>query len=144
MSASSTLKVTLLSENATVPTKGSPTSAGYDLYAVTEGTVPAYGHDIFKIGISVELPKGTYGRIAPRSSLSAKFGIETGAGVVDEDYRGEIGVILFNHSKNRWHFKKGDRIAQFIVTEIRDTVLEVVDKLSETDRGEGGFGSTGK
>lgn len=94
--------------------------------------------------ISFTVPVGTYGRIAPRSGLAVKNGIQTGAGVVDRDYTGEVKVILFNHSQKDFAIKKGDRIAQLILERIVENAqVVVVDSLEESARGAGGFGSTG-
>lgn len=98
---------------------------------------------VVKTDIQIELPEGCYGRIAPRSGLAAKNFIDVGAGVVDEDYRGNLGVVLFNHSDVEFAIAKGDRIAQLICEKIFYPQLEEVKTLSETERGAGGFGSTG-
>ena len=92
------LLIKKLTENAIIPTKGSPLAAGYDLYAVTNASVPAKGKAIVKTGLAMKIPSGNYGRVAPRSGLAAKHFIDVGAGVIDEDYRGEVGVVLFNFS----------------------------------------------
>lgn len=89
------------------------------------------------------MPEGTYGRVAPRSGLAWKNFIDVGAGVIDQDYRGNVGVILFNHSDVDFDVKKGDRIAQLICERIAHPNVVEVKSLSETARGEGGFGSTG-
>lgn len=93
--------------------------------------------------IQVQVPEGSYGRVAPRSGLAVKNFIDVGAGVVDEDYRGNLGVVLFNHSDLDFEVKKGDRIAQFICERIFYPELEEVKSLTDTERGAGGFGSTG-
>lgn len=93
--------------------------------------------------IQVEVPEESYGRVAPRSGLAVKNFIDVGAGVVDEDYRGNLGVVLFNHSDIDFEVKRGDRIAQFICERIFYPVLEEVKSLTDTERGAGGFGSTG-
>lgn len=105
--------------------------------------IPARGKMVVKTDIQIELPEGCYGRIAPRSGLAAKNFIDVGAGVVDEDYRGNLGVVLFNHSDVEFAIAKGDRIAQLICEKIFYPQLEEVKTLSETERGAGGFGSTG-
>lgn len=94
--------------------------------------------------IQIELPSGCYGRVAPRSGLAAKNFINVGAGVIDEDYRGNVGVVLFNHAEENFEVKKGDRIAQLICERIFYPEIEEVSALSTTERGAGGFGSTGK
>lgn len=106
-------------------------------------TVPAHGREVVKTDLQVEIPDGCYGRVAPRSGLAVKNFIDVGAGVIDQDYRGNVGVVLFNHSENSFEVKKGDRIAQLICEQITYPELVEVDSLTETARGAGGFGSTG-
>merc|ERR1711990_371717 len=137
------LEVCKLSEHALIPTKGSKTAAGYDLYSAYDYVIPGQGKIIAKTDISIRVPDGTYGRVAPRSGLAAKNHIDIGAGVVDQDYTGNIGVVMFNHAQEDFEVKKGDRIAQFICEKIEYPELEEVASLSSTERGEGGFGSTG-
>jgi dUTP pyrophosphatase len=143
---SQVLKIYKRSENATTPTKGSSLSAGYDLYSSEESLVPARGQAMVATDISVIVPVGTYGRVAPRSGLAVKHGISTGAGVVDADYRGEVKVVLFNHSDKDFEINKGDRIAQLVLEQIINAdVVEITEQeLDTTERGAGGFGSTGK
>lgn len=122
--------------------------AGYDIKAFADGVIPARGRTMVATKIRVHIPSGYYGRIASRSGLSKKYGIEVGAGVVDKDYNDEIGVILYNHSDKDFVYGKGDRIAQFILTKIyTGDMVEVTEAdmnlLNEADR-KGGFGSTGK
>ncbi|CDO93952.1 unnamed protein product [Kluyveromyces dobzhanskii CBS 2104] len=144
-SLSNSLKVQLRSADAKVPTKGSTSAAGYDIYASQPGVIPARGQGIAKTDISFTVPVGTYGRIAPRSGLAVKHGIQTGAGVVDRDYTGEVGIVLFNHSDKDFQINKGDRVAQLILERIvEDAEVLVVESLEDTARGAGGFGSTGK
>lgn len=137
------LQVKFLSESARAPTRGSPGAAGYDLYAAHETAIAPRGRAVVKTDISVALPEGTYARIAPRSGLAVKKGIQTGAGVVDYDYRGPVGVVLFNHSDEEFVAKAGDRIAQLILERIMTPPVVQVEELSDTVRGAGGFGSTG-
>ncbi len=138
-----TLKVKKLNAYAILPTRGTDRSAGYDLYALSNCQIsPAEGSLVYT-GISVAIPQGYYGRIAPRSSLALK-GINVGGGVIDEDYRGEIKVILFNHGNNVFQVNQGERIAQLILTKIITPDVEEVDELDATKRADGGFGSTGK
>merc|ERR1712027_207287 len=141
--ARSVLKFAKLSENAYAPTKGSARAAGYDLRSAYDCTIPANGKAIVKTDIQIRVPEGTYGRIAPRSGLAAKHHIDVGAGVVDEDYTGNVGVVLFNHAQVEFEIKKGDRIAQLVCEKIEYPEIEEVASLNSTDRGEGGFGSTG-
>lgn len=138
------LKVKRLSTNAQVPTRASMGAAGYDLYAAYDVQVPARGRAVVQTDIVISIPEGCYGRIAPRSGLAVKNFIDTGAGVVDYDYRGNIGVVLFNHSEQDFDVRKGDRIAQLILERIFTPDIVEVDTLESTVRGENGFGSTGK
>lgn len=99
---------------------------------------------LLKTGISIALPARFYGRVAPRSGLAYKHGIDVMAGVIDSDYRGPVGVILINHGHDMFDIKHGDRIAQMIITPYHTAMLEPVEELPDTERGAGGFGSTGK
>jgi dUTP pyrophosphatase len=132
-----------LSNNATVPTRGSELAAGLDLYSAVDIIIPSHGKSVVMTDISISIPEGYYGRIAPRSGLAAKHFIDVGAGVIDQDYRGNIGVVLFNFSDKEFVVKKGDRIAQLILEKILICNVQLVDDLENTNRGEGGFGSTG-
>ena len=137
------LSFKLLSENAMCPTRGKPGDAGLDLYSAVDFIIPAYKHSAVPTNIAVEIPPNYYGRIAPRSGLAYKNGIDVFAGVADSSYRGELKVILFNGSPNDFKISKGDRIAQLIVTPYLHLDPVVVEELSNTERGDGGFGSTG-
>ncbi|XP_036332022.1 deoxyuridine 5'-triphosphate nucleotidohydrolase [Rhagoletis pomonella] len=137
------LRFAKLTEHALEPVRGSARAAGLDLRSAYDLLVPARGKAIVKTDLQVQVPEGSYGRVAPRSGLAVKNFIDVGAGVVDEDYRGNLGVVLFNHSDADFEVKRGDRIAQFICERIFYPELEEVDKLDATERGTGGFGSTG-
>jgi len=137
------LKVKLLSENAVLPKRGSVEAAGYDLSSAVEIVVPARGRALVATDIAVMVPHGTYGRVAPRSGLAVKHGIATGAGVIDSDYRGNVGVVLFNHSDDDFKVSPGDRIAQLILEQIVTPEIEPVEVLTDTERGNSGYGSTG-
>uniref|UniRef100_A0A7N0V5Z2 Deoxyuridine 5'-triphosphate nucleotidohydrolase n=1 Tax=Kalanchoe fedtschenkoi TaxID=63787 RepID=A0A7N0V5Z2_KALFE len=136
-------KVKKLSEKAVLPSRASPLSAGYDLSSAVETKIPARGKALVPTDLSITIPEGTYARIAPRSGLAWKHGIDVGAGVIDADYRGPVGVILFNHSEVEFEVKEGDRIAQLILEQIVTPEVLEVENLDETVRGAGGFGSTG-
>ncbi|WVO21286.1 uncharacterized protein IAS62_002593 [Cryptococcus decagattii] len=140
---SNTLLIKKLSSSATIPTRGSPLSAGYDLYSAEETVVPARGKALIDSGLSIAVPEGTYGRVAPRSGLASKHSIDTGAGVIDADYRGPVKVLLFNYSDADFTIQKGDRIAQLILERIVMAPILEVEDLDVTARGSGGFGSTG-
>ena len=118
-------------------------SAGYDLSSCETLTIPAGKKALVKTGLQIACPEGTYGRVAPRSGLAHKHFIDVGAGVIDADYRGEVGVILFNFGEQDFEIKPGDRIAQLILEKISLSEVEEVDDLTVTERGAGGFGSTG-
>jgi len=137
------LQVQLLSSKGRAPTRGSEFAAGYDIYSSEDTTVPARGKAMVSTSISIAVPAGTYGRVAPRSGLAAKHSIDVGAGVIDSDYRGEVKVILFNFSENDFTIKEGDRIAQLVIERIYTPDVVVVEKLEASVRGTGGFGSTG-
>jgi dUTP pyrophosphatase len=139
-----TLNVKKLVPNAVLPTRGTPGSAGYDLYS-TDGFIVMPGHRVvIPIGVSVQLPVGTYGRIAPRSGLAVKHGIDVLAGVVDPDYTGELKVVLVNTDLRRaFMIRPGYRIAQLILENYTAAEVVEVPYVPETDRGEAGFGSTG-
>lgn len=133
-----------LDSKAILPTRGSEHAAGLDLSAVESVTVPARGTAKIRTGLAVAVPVGYYGRIAPRSGLAAKFAIDVLAGVVDSDYRGELICILINHGDDDYSVKPGDRIAQFIIEAVAMPVPKLVEALPSTNRGDGGFGSTGR
>ncbi|KAL5019961.1 hypothetical protein ScPMuIL_002853 [Solemya velum] len=138
------LRFAKLTENAFSPTRGSKLAAGYDLYSAYDYVVPARGKQIAKTDIQIALPEGCYGRVAPRSGLAAKHFIDVGAGVIDRDYRGNVGVVLFNFGEADFEVKKGDRIAQLLCERIYVPDLQEDLSLEDTERGHGGFGSTGK
>ncbi|XP_047050625.1 deoxyuridine 5'-triphosphate nucleotidohydrolase-like [Lolium rigidum] len=137
------LKVKRLSPNAVLPSRSSAHAAGYDLSSAVEAVIPARGRALVTTDLSVAVPEGTYARIAPRSGLAWKHGIDVGAGVVDADYRGPVGVLLFNHSDADFVVRPGDRVAQMVVERVAAPEVAEVDDLDATVRGEGGFGSTG-
>ena len=137
------LEVKKLVSNATLPVLGSVNAAGYDLHALEGTVVPGRGKVLVSTGLSFAIPVGNYGRIAPRSGLAAKHSIDVGAGVIDADYRGEVKVLLFNFSDNDFSINPGDRIAQMIIEKYTPTELVEVQELDSTERGAGGFGSTG-
>ena len=109
------LEVKRLSNNATLPWRGTKGAAGYDLCASQNCVIPAHGKGLVSIGISIQFPKGLYARIAPRSGLAMKKYIDAGAGVIDSDYRGKIKVVLFKHGDQDFGVNMGDRIAQLIL-----------------------------
>ncbi|KZZ86561.1 deoxyuridine 5'-triphosphate nucleotidohydrolase [Ascosphaera apis ARSEF 7405] len=138
------LQIKKLVAHAKLPTRGSALAAGYDLYAAEDTVIPAKNKGLVSTGLAMSIPVGTYGRVAPRSGLASKHFIDTGAGVVDADYRGEVKVLLFNFSSDDFKaVSRGDRIAQLILEKIYHPEIQLVDELAESNRGAGGFGSTG-
>lgn len=138
------LMIRKLSAHATLPTRGSPGAAGLDLYAAHAATVPARGHVLVRTDLCVMLPENTYGRVAARSGLALRHGLLVGAGVIDEDYRGNVGVLLFNHSDVDVELQAGERVAQLIVEKILRCDVVEAGEPDDTARGERGFGSTGR
>ena len=151
------INIKLLTDNAKVPTRGSEYAAGYDLYAAT---VDHYGkmapianivdicpHSTVKIGtgLSIELPGNTFGAIFARSGLATKKGLRPAncVGVCDSDYRGEYIIALHNDTDEMMSIEVGERIAQLIIMPFVNVGFNIVDELSDTERGDGGFGSTG-
>ena len=137
-----------LDERAKMPTYGSDYAAGADLYAVTDGEVTVMPNETKFIGtgIAVELPAGTVGLVYARSGMACKRGLAPAnkVGVIDCDYRGEIKVALHNHGTEPQTFSCGERIAQMVVAPYIPVEYAGVDELSDTVRGAGGFGSTGR
>jgi dUTP pyrophosphatase len=139
------MEVKLLNSLAKLPRRGSAGAAGYDLVSTERVTIYPGNRSLVSTGVAVKLPPGVYGRVAPRSGLSVKNGIQVGAGVIDADYRGEIKVLLFNQTlDNTFEVEPGDRIAQLICERCELPEVIQVEELDDTLRGEGGFGSTGK
>eukprot|EP00210_Caulerpa_lentillifera_P000824 g797.t1 len=137
------LEVKLLSDQATIPVRKTGSAAGYDISSAYDYVVPSRGRILIETDLAVAIPPGCYGRLAPRSGLALEHGIAVGAGVIDGDYRGSLGVLLLNHSDTDFEVKKGDRIAQLVLQKVMTPKVEVVEELSETERGNKGFGSTG-
>ena len=142
------VKICLCKENATLPTKGSPGAAGYDLYSVEPVSIPPGERRLVSTGLLMKIPYTIYGRIAPRSGLAFHRSIDVAAGVIDSDYRGEIKVLLVNNGKEDAEFDTGTRIAQIVFEKIIHPEFESESEdafymKSATDRGDGGFGSTG-
>jgi deoxyuridine 5'-triphosphate nucleotidohydrolase len=138
------LQVKLLQVTAKLPEKGSESAIGFDLYASQAIIIPAKDRALVNTGIAMAIPYGTYGRIASRSGLAVKYSIDIGAGVIDPDYRGEVKVLLINNGEVDFPVLVGERIAQLILEKAENPIVVQVDELSETERGNSGFGSTGK
>ena len=140
------LKVKRLHSRANLPARHSKYAAGYDLCALDDVTVK-HGDKrvIIDTGLSIAIPEGYYGQLFSRSGLSVKNSIQVHAGVIDGDFSGSVGVILTYHGADpQFEIKAGDRIAQLVLIKIAQIPVEEVEELDETERGSGGFGSTGK
>lgn len=142
------IRVKKLHPNAILPTYGSPFAAGADLYACLEGPVTIQPGEVFWVptGLALEVPVGCAGLVYARSSMGAKRGLAPAnkVGVVDSDYRGEVRVVLLNHSKEPQTIQPGERVAQFVITPVVTPAYVEAEELTDTQRGVGGFGSTGK
>jgi dUTP pyrophosphatase len=137
------LNVKLLSDLATLPERKTCEAAGYDICSIEEVVLKPGSYKLVSTGLSFTVPIGTYGQLAPRSGLACK-GIHVGAGVIDRDYTGHVKVLLFNLSDDELILKQKERIAQLIIHKIETPNISKVDELVVSDRGDGGFGSTGK
>lgn len=140
------INIKKLNENATLPTRGSKYAAGYDLYNTQSATIKPHETTMIGTGLAMEIPAGYAGFIFARSGLATKEGLRPAncVGVVDSDYRGEIKVPLHNDTDNTKTVLEGERIAQIVIMPYLDIAFTETSTLSDTDRGEGGFGSTGK
>ena len=138
-----TLKVMSLGPNFKAPVRKHPTDAGCDIHSAEKLLIHPDMRRVVSTHLAISVPKGHYGRIAPRSGLALKYGVDVLAGVIDSDFRGEIKVILTNTGCEHFEINVGDRIAQLIIEKISTPRIEVVESLDETIRGDGGFGSTG-
>jgi dUTP pyrophosphatase len=132
-----------LDEGARIPTRAHSTDAGLDIYAREEQIVPAKESAIFDTGVHIELPIGTVGMLKSKSGLNVKYGI-TSEGVIDVGYTGSIKVKLYNHSGFDYRVKAGDKISQLVILPIITPTLYLVESLEETERGDNGFGSSGR
>jgi len=143
-----TISYIKLNENARVPERATAGSAGYDLCACVDGVavLPARERVLIPTGIAAALPDGHVGLVFGRSGLGINHGVTmaNGVGVIDSDYRGEIHVALVNHSDISYNIKDGDRIAQLLIMPVASVTFKRVDSLNSTERGESGFGSTGR
>ena len=142
------IRIKKLHPNAVIPTYGSLEAAGADIYACLDAavTIPAGKTVFIPTGLAMEVPKGCAGLIYARSSMGSKRGLAPAnkVGVIDSDYRGQVMVALHNHSQEDQVVNPGERVAQLIITPVFTPGSREVDDLSETDRGSGGFGSTGR
>jgi dUTP pyrophosphatase len=141
--ASGVLRYVNLTGNALPPSRESSRATGLDLRSAHVVLIPASGNGLITTDLAIQLPSGCYGRIAPRSALALQHNIDVGGGVIDEDYRGNLCVILFNHSDRPFQIHKGDRVAQLICEKIFYPDILEVKELDNTERDVRGFGSTG-
>ena len=135
-----------INQDAIIPNYAHEKDAGMDLYSVVDYMLQPGEHKVISTGLSVEIPNGYEMQVRPKSGIAAKYAVTVlnTPGTVDAPYRGEVGVIMINHSKVPYEIKKGEKIAQAVFNQIAYAKIELVDELSDTSRGEGGFGSTGK
>ena len=140
------MKIKLLSDKAKLPTRGSEEAAGWDLYAATDATIAPHSTVKISTDIAIEIPTGYFGAVFARSGLATKQGLRPAncVGVIDSDYRGPIIVALHNDMDQTREILSGDRIAQLVFIPYSSWDWEVVDELSSTKRGDGGFGHSGK
>jgi dUTP pyrophosphatase len=138
------LKIKKLNPDAILPSYAHPGDAGMDLFAVEEILIKKGERVQVKTGIVIALPEGCAGLIWDKSGLSHKFGLKTLGGVIDVGYRGEVAVGIINLGQEDYLLEKGHKIANMIIQRVEQCVIEEVDELSDTSRGEGAFGSTGK
>lgn len=139
----SVLSFKRLDPRAILPSRGSEFAAGLDIYTIEDLEILPGDRRLARTGLAVAIPEGYYGRIAPRSGLATKNGLDTLAGVIDADYRGEIGCLLYNAGSEKIHLPMGSTICQLILEKIITPTPVWADEIAETDRGSGGFGSTG-
>lgn len=141
-----TIRFVKHTQNAVEPTKADSNSNGFDLYSTEVVSIKPGETKMVNTGISIELPNNVLAFVTPRSGLAAKYGISVtnSPGLIDTGYRGLIKVLMLNTSRNVYTVYEGDRIAQLVPMEQPEFIFEESSELSETERGEGGFGSTGK
>lgn len=137
------IKFKLLTNDAKAPERATTHSAGFDIYAPSSVDIPPKQSWLVGSGVCAAIPEGWFGIINPRSSIASKKKVRVGARVIDADYRGEIFINLHNDGDKVYEIRKGDRIAQMVVSPFMGDSI-VVDDLDDTERGNGGFGSTGK
>lgn len=139
------MKVKLLDEDARLPFQAHPGDAGFDLFSIEDKVIPSGEAALIRTGIQIELPKNTEAQVRPRSGLALKHSVTVlnSPGTIDEGYRGEIKVILINHGKENFKVEKHMRIAQMVVAPVANVHLTKVEQLTDSDRSEGGFGSSG-
>ena len=140
------VKIREIGHQPVLPTYQTFGAAGADVCANENGIIEPRQHKVVSTGLSLEIPLGYECQVRPRSGLAAKHGVTVlnTPGTIDSDYRGEVKVILYNSSEDPFPYQKGDRIAQLVFAPVTQAEFDVVDELTDTERGEGGFGSTGR
>lgn len=138
------IKFLKLKKEAVMPKYAHPGDAGLDVYSMEKVTLRPGQQHTFWLGFALELPKGYVALVWDKGGIAHKYGIHTIGGVLDSCYRGEVIVIAINLSKKTYTFNKGDKVAQYLIQKVETVKLKVVDKLSDSTRGEGRFGSSGK
>ena len=137
------LRFKRLDSRAILPARGSSLSAGLDIFSIEDLSIQPGARALARTGLAVAIPEGHYGRIAPRSGLATQKGLDTLAGVIDADYRGEIGCLLYNTGDETISLPARSKVCQLIIEKIITPEAVWADEISDTERGSGGFGSTG-
>lgn len=137
----SVLNFVKLTSNAYTPTRSTPQSIGLDLYSAYTYNVSAQGRCLVKTDLQIKIPLGCYGRVAPTSKLSYENFLDIGAGVIDPDYRGNVGVLVYNFGKQAYQIEKGSKVAQLILEKAMIPIAQEVSSLDTTSRGSRGLGS---
>lgn len=139
------IRIKKLTDNAVMPQKAHPTDAGFDLYASADVTVPARGRVLVPTDIAMEIPEGYFGLVTGRSGMTIRGGVVGQVGIIDCHYRNGIGIMMFSHRDDDYEISEGSRCGQIVILPLADVEgLVEADTLSDTDRGEGGYGSTGR
>ena len=141
-----TLKFKRVVEHAKAPVRATKNAAAYDVFSTVAGTIRPNNRAAIPVGIALEIPEGYAALVCPRSGLARKLGVTVlnAPGVIDSDFRGEVNVLVINHDETDYNLDIGDRIGQLLFVKAEDVEFVEYDELSATDRGEGGFGHTGK
>lgn len=141
-----TIRFKILDSSATIPVQAHPGDAGMDLVSIEDATIAPGARRLVRTGLAVEIPFGFEGQVRPRSGLALKHGVTVlnAPGTIDAGYRGEVGVVLANFGEASFVVEKGMRIAQLVIAAVAEVSVEVAGELSSSERGEGGYGSSGK
>lgn len=133
----------MLDKGAVLPTKAHDADAGYDLYSTEDRIIPAHGSAVIDTGVHMQIPPGWAGLLVSKSGLNVNHDL-TSTGLIDPEYTGSIRVKLYNHGDSYYLVQAGDKISQLVFIPVGSFSFQLVDKLEETERGEGGFGSSGR